>query len=119
MTTRLRLSVLLSLLVIGLLTDALLGSRSAIAGDSNHLTIAEWAGYDASEFWTDFHKKYPDVQPKWELGSSDADIFASTKGLRGVDIFHPYTSWVKRYLDEGLVEELQRARTIRSQRPDR
>ena len=43
------------------------------------LTVLDWAGYDAPEFWIDFQQNYPDVTVNFEIGASDADIYAKMK----------------------------------------
>lgn len=70
------------------------------------LTVLDWAGYDAPEFWTDFQEMYPKVNVNFEIGASDADIYAKMAAGDQADVFHPYTGWLQFYVDEGLVEEI-------------
>ena len=70
------------------------------------LTVLDWAGYDAEDFWVDFKNTYPKVNVNFEIGSSDADIYGKMKAGDQADIFHPYTGWLQFYVDEGLVEEI-------------
>jgi len=70
------------------------------------LTVLDWAGYDAPEFWTDFQQMYPKVDVNFEFGASDADIYAKMAAGDQADVFHPYTGWLQFYVDEGLVEEI-------------
>jgi spermidine/putrescine transport system substrate-binding protein len=70
------------------------------------LSVLDWAGYDAEDFWIDFKNTYPKVTVNFEIGISDADIYAKMKAGNQADIFHPYTGWLKFYVDEGLVEEI-------------
>jgi len=70
------------------------------------LTVLDWAGYDAPDFWTDFQQTYPNVDVGFEFGASDADIYAKMAAGDQADIFHPYTGWIQFYVDEGLVEEI-------------
>jgi spermidine/putrescine transport system substrate-binding protein len=70
------------------------------------LTVLDWAGYDAADFWTDFKSTYPKVGVNFEIGSSDADIYSKMKAGDQADIFHPYTGWLQFYVDEGLVQEI-------------
>src|SRR5262245_44116757 len=70
------------------------------------LTVLDWSGYDAADFWVDFKNTYPNVTPNFEIGASDADIYAKMKAGDQADIFHPYTGWLQFYVDEGLVEEI-------------
>ena len=74
------------------------------------LTILDWAGYDAEEFWIDFKEAYPDVTVDFEIGASDADIYAKMAAGDQADLFHPYTGWLHFYVDEGLVEEIDTSR---------
>jgi len=70
------------------------------------LTVLDWAGYDAPDFWVDFQTTYPNVNVNFSIGASDADIYAKMVAGDQADIFHPYTGWLQFYVDEGLVEEI-------------
>jgi len=70
------------------------------------LTVLDWAGYDAPDFWIDFQNTYPKITVNFEIGASDADIYAKMKAGDQADLFHPYTGWLQFYVDEGLVEEI-------------
>jgi spermidine/putrescine transport system substrate-binding protein len=82
-------------------------AQTPVAGD---LTVLDWAGYDAPEFWVDFKETYPDVDVSFEIGASDADIYAKMAAGDQADVFHPYTGWFQFYVDEGLVEEIDTTR---------
>src|SRR5262249_36982006 len=73
---------------------------------SGSLTVLDWAGYDAPDFWIDFKNTYPKITPNFEIGASDADIYAKMKAGDQADVFHPYTGWLQFYVDEGLAEEI-------------
>lgn len=73
---------------------------------SGTLTVLDWAGYDAPDFWVDFQKTYPKVTVNFEIGASDADIYAKMKAGDQADLFHPYTGWLHFYVQEGLVQEI-------------
>jgi spermidine/putrescine transport system substrate-binding protein len=77
--------------------------QAAVGGS---LTVLDWSGYDAADFWIDFKNTYPNVTMNFEIGASDADIYAKMKAGDQADIFHPYTGWLQFYVDEGLVEEI-------------
>src|SRR3972149_292986 len=70
------------------------------------LTVLDWAGYDAEDFWVDFKNTYPKVTVGFEIGISDADIYAKMAAGNQADVFHPYSGWLQFYVDEGLVEEI-------------
>ena len=70
------------------------------------LSVLDWAGYDAEDFWIDFKNTYPNVEVNFEIGISDADIYAKMAAGNQADVFHPYTGWLQFYVDEGLVEEI-------------
>jgi len=70
------------------------------------LTVLDWAGYDAPDFWVDFKNTYPKVTVNFEIGASDADIYTRMKAGDQADVFHPYTGYLQFYVDEGLVEEI-------------
>ena len=74
------------------------------------LTVLDWAGYDAEDFWIDFKNTYPNVDVTFEFGASDADIYGKMKAGSQADVFHPYTGWLQFYVDEGLVEEIDTSR---------
>jgi spermidine/putrescine transport system substrate-binding protein len=76
------------------------------AEQTGSLTVLDWAGYDAPDFWVDFQKTYPKVTVNFEIGESDADIYAKMKAGDQADIFHPYTGWLQFYVDEGLVQPI-------------
>ena len=70
------------------------------------LTVLEWAGYEAPDFWTDFQTANPDVAVDFEFGTTDADILSKMEGGSTADVFHFYTGWQQFYVDEGLVQEI-------------
>jgi ABC-type glycerol-3-phosphate transport system substrate-binding protein len=106
MKTTFRLSVLVLLFVLGLSPGALRGGGPAVAGTSGRLTVLDWPGFDDKKFWMDFNKKYPDVTVDFNLKENDAAIYTAIKMGDQADIIHPYTTWLKRWVDEGLVEEI-------------
>ena len=81
-------------------------TEAPVAGETGTLSVLDWAGYDAEDFWVDFKNEYPDVTVNFEIGISDADIYAKMAAGNQADIFHPYTGWLQFYVDEGLVEEI-------------
>ena len=87
-------------------TEAVEAPTAAPEEVSGELTVLDWAGYDAPEFWTDFQQAYPSVDVGFEFGASDADIYSKMAAGDQADIFHPYTGWLQFYIDEGLVEEI-------------
>ena len=76
------------------------------AQQTGSLTVLDWAGYDAPDFWTDFKTKYPKVNVNFEIGASDADIYSKMAAGDQADIFHPYTGWIQFYVDQGLVDPI-------------
>src|SRR5688500_12447960 len=83
---------------------------STAAQGSGSLTVLDWAGFDAEEFWIDFKNDNPDVDVTFEIGASDADILAKMMAGSQADVFHPYTGWLQFYVEEGLVEEIDTSR---------
>ena len=77
---------------------------------TGNLTVLDWAGYDAPDFWTDFKKTYPKATVGFEIGASDADIYSKMLGGDQADVFHPYTGWLQLYVDQGLVEPIDTSR---------
>ena len=74
------------------------------------LTVLDWAGYDAPDFWVDFKDAFPKVSVSFEIGASDADIFTKMNAGDQADIFHSYTGWLHFFVEEGLVEEIDTSR---------
>ncbi len=108
---RVRLIVLGSLVLaacgpVGEATTQAPEATAEPAKPTSSLTVLDWAGYDAPDFWTDFQSTHPDVTVNFEIGASDADIYGKMKAGDQADIFHPYTGWLQFYVDEGLVEEI-------------
>ncbi len=85
-------------------------SATAPADMTGSLTVLDWAGYDAKDFWTDFGTNYPKVNVGFEIGESDADIFSKMSTGDQADIFHPYTGWLQFYVDNHLVEPIDTSR---------
>jgi spermidine/putrescine transport system substrate-binding protein len=94
--------------VLGLLAGG--ASVSTAAQGSGSLTVLDWAGFDAEDFWIDFKNANPDVDVTFEIGASDADILAKMMAGSQADVFHPYTGWLQFYVEEGLVEEIDTSR---------
>ena len=85
-------------------------STTAAADMTGSLTVLDWAGYDAEDFWTDFKTSYPKVNVGFEIGESDADIYSKMSTGDQADVFHPYTGWLQFYVDNGLVEPIDTSR---------
>ena len=81
-------------------------TEAPVAEATGTLSVLEWAGYDAEDFWVDFKNAYPDVTVNFEIGISDADIYSKMAAGNQADVFHPYSGWLQFYVDEGLVEEI-------------
>jgi len=84
-------------------------NRTEAAGGgevAGNLTVLEWAYYEVPEMWADFGEAHPDVKVDFTFGSSDEDVFAKTKAGSGADIIHYYTPFMKFYVDEGLIREI-------------
>jgi len=84
---------------------------SPLPGDvTGTLTVLDWAGYDAADFWIDFQQAHPNVTLNFELGGSDADIFGKMLAGDQADVFHPYSGYFGLYVDAGLVEVIDTSR---------
>jgi spermidine/putrescine transport system substrate-binding protein len=81
-------------------------STDQAAEEPNELSVLEWSGYEAEDFWTDFKTASPDTGVTFEFGDTDANILAQMQGGSQADIFHFYTGWQQFYVDEGLVREI-------------
>jgi spermidine/putrescine transport system substrate-binding protein len=82
------------------------GTESAAANEPDALTVLEWSGYEAEDFWTDFKTASPSTAVDFEFGISDSDILSLMEGGSTADIFHFYTGYQQFYVDEGLVQEI-------------
>lgn len=87
-------------------TPAAAPTEVAPAERTGTLTVLDWAGYDAPDFWTDFKSAYPKVTVNFEIGSSDPDIYSKMKAGDQADLFHAYTGWQQFYVDEGLAQAI-------------
>ncbi|HEY8177239.1 MAG TPA: extracellular solute-binding protein [Candidatus Limnocylindria bacterium] len=74
--------------------------------EPNALTVLEWAGYEAPDFWADFASANPDADVQFEFGINDADILSLMEAGSEADVFHFYTGWQQFYVDEGLVQPI-------------
>lgn len=82
-------------------------TASASAGPlSGELTVIEWYGYETTDWYADFAAANPAVTVNFDLWNSDAEVYNSLKGGTPADIVHPYTGWLKFYVDEGLVQPI-------------
>lgn len=86
-------------------TEAAVATEAASA-TTGSLTVLEWAGYDAEDFWIDFKNTHPDVTVNFEIGASDVDVLAKMKAGDQADLFHSYTGYLQFFVEEGLVEEI-------------
>ena len=110
MKSTFRLSVLVLLLVLAVIPGALRGSGPAVAGDSGQLIVLDWAPFDDKKYYEDFDKKYPGAAEVHTKDDDAAIYSAVTVAGDHADIIHPYTTWLKRWVDEGLVEEIDTKR---------
>jgi spermidine/putrescine-binding protein len=76
-------SVIAFVFVLALSLSACGGAAPATevppAEQTGTLTVLDWAGYDAEDFWVDFKNTYPKVTVNFEIGASDADIYSKMK----------------------------------------
>jgi spermidine/putrescine transport system substrate-binding protein len=99
-----RLSVSVLLLVLAVLPGALRGSGPAAAG-AGKLIVFDWSPYDEKEYYEDFEGKHHGVAVV-RAKADDAAIFSAVQNGEHADIIHPYTTWLKRWVDKGWVEEI-------------
>jgi spermidine/putrescine transport system substrate-binding protein len=97
-----------------------LQSAGASASETSDLSVLEWRGYEAKDFWTDFASANPGVAVNFELGISDDDVLTRMESGSQADVFHFYTGWQQFYVDEGLVREIDTSKlTNWAKVPDR
>lgn len=92
-------------------TEAPTAEATVSAADATgDLSVLEWSGYETPDFWVDFSKESPKVNVTFNFGASDPDIFAKVKAGSTEDIIHLYTPFLRFYVDEGLVKEIDPAK---------
>ncbi len=70
------------------------------------LVVLDWSGYEQEVFWQDFKTKHPDVKVEWTFFADDPEAFAKVQSGFEADLVHPNSSWVKLYVDNGLLEPI-------------
>jgi spermidine/putrescine transport system substrate-binding protein len=86
------------------------GAQEEAQAEADSLTILDWAGYDAPEFWTKFAEAYPDAEVNYTYFEQDADALAKLQSGFQVDLAHPCSSWWGLYVDAGLVQPIDTSR---------
>ena len=74
------------------------------------LTVLDWAGYDQDVFWKDFAAAHPDVKPSYSFFAADEEAFSKAVSGFQFDISHPCTSWLKLWVDQGLIQPIDTSR---------
>ena len=92
--------------ILAVLTTIVVAACSGGGSEPQAVTVLEWAGYEAPDFWTDFQTANPDVAVDFQFGTTDADILSKMENGSTADVFHFYTGWQQFYVDEGLVQEI-------------
>jgi spermidine/putrescine transport system substrate-binding protein len=74
------------------------------------LTILEWAGYDAPEYWQPFAEKHPDTKVDFSYFAEDAEALTKVQSGYAVDLVHPCSSWFGQYVELGLIQPIDTTR---------
>jgi spermidine/putrescine transport system substrate-binding protein len=74
------------------------------------LTILDYSGYEAPDFWKAFAAKHPDVQPTYSFFADDAEAFSKVASGFPFDLVHPCVSWLSQYVDRGLIQPIDTSR---------
>ena len=91
-------------------TTAPPASATATAGQSDTLTVLEWAGYEDPLYFAEFAEAHPNVVLNFPVGGSDADVYGKIKAGDQSDLFHAYTGWLQFYVDEELADPIDTSR---------
>lgn len=86
------------------------GVSEASLDTDGKLTILEWAGYDAAEYWQPFAEKYPEVEVDFSFFAEDAEALTKVQSNFAVDIIHPCSSWFGQYVELGLIQPIDTTR---------
>ena len=86
-------SILLALVI------AACGTKSA-----GPLMVLDWADYEQEVFWADFAEEHPDQEVEWTFFADDPEAFAKLQSGFYADLVHPGSSWLRVYVDAGLLE---------------
>lgn len=82
-------------------------SASGSQSTSNEtLTILEWAGYDAPEYWQPFADEFPGVNVDFSFFAEDAEALSKVQSGYKVDLIHPCSPWIRQYVDLGLIQPI-------------
>ena len=84
------------------------------------LTVLDYAGYDQAVFWKDFAAKHPSVAPTYSFFADDAEAFSKVASGFAFDLGHPCVSWLKLWVDQGLIQPIDTSRLSNwsGRRPD-
>ena len=74
------------------------------------LVALEWAGYEQPVFWQQFADKHPDVEVEYTFFADDPEAFAKLQSGFKADLVHPNVSWLKLYVDNGLLQPIDTAK---------
>ncbi len=90
----------------------LLLAMTACAGSTGEgpLVVLDWSGYEQEVFWADFKAAHPDVQVEWTFFADDPEAFAKIQSGYQADLVHPSSSWLKLYVDNGLLQPIDTAK---------
>ena len=74
------------------------------------LTVLDYAGYDQAVFWKDFAAKHAKVAPTYSFFADDAEAFSKVASGFAFDLGHPCVSWLKLWVDQGLIQPIDTSR---------
>lgn len=77
---------------------------------TSSLTVLEWSGYEAPDFWQPFAQAHPATQVDFSFFAEDAEAFAKLQTGFQTDVVHPCSSWWKLYVENGLVQPIDTSR---------
>ena len=88
--------------ILAVLTTIVVAACSGGGNEPQAVTVLEWAGYEAPDFWTDFQTANPDVAVDFQFGTTDADILSKMENGSTADVFHAqvWTQQLGRQLEQ-------------------
>jgi len=73
---------------------------------SGSLVMLDWAGYEIPEFWGDFAKNHPDINPEFSFLTESAEVYSKLQSGFEADLVHPCSNFWKLLVDENLVQPI-------------
>jgi len=70
------------------------------------LSVFEWTGYEAEEFWAPFKEKYPKVKVEFSFFADESEALSKLQAGFKPDVVHPCGGSTKRWVDAGVIQPI-------------